>query len=181
MHHSHSCQLCFRSMKLTCDDVNGWVLSKALCPSRRLCSLRGMVRVHGAPRLLLLWLLLALTHARLLDSNKSPPSSLHGLAAAWAWFRDYWWLVLIALLFTACFLVSCLAVVQHTQLVCALCLLKAAIAVLCCCFPKIQAWFEDQMAAASEKHPQGGRGSVVGMSTRVAPPDESTPLAVKTL
>lgn len=104
---------------------------------------------------------------------------LHGLSAAWYWFKTHWALILVAILFTACFLLTCLAVVQHTQLVCALCLLKASIAVLCCCFPRIQAWFEEQMAAADRQATPGADRQPGGPSVGLTPrpvADEYTPL-----
>ena len=79
----------------------------------------------------------------------SPPlGHAHGLDAALAWLHQYWVLCLVVLLLTVCCLLGCLAVVQHTQAVLALCLLKAAVTVLCCFFPRIRAWFEEQMAQA---------------------------------
>jgi hypothetical protein len=88
----------------------------------------------------------------------------------------------VVLLLTVCCLLGCLAVVQHTQAVLALLLLKAAVTVLCCFFPRIRAWFEEQMAQADAGYrggpaaglsPAGAGGGFAG------PPyaHERTPLA----
>ena len=110
------------------------------------------------------------------SSGEQAAPPLHGFPAFWHWLQTYWVLLLVGALFTACFLLTCLAVVQHTQLVLLLCLLKASVAVLCCCFPRIQAWFDEQMAATDRQGTQGAvRQPGVGLTPRG--PDENTPLS----
>ena len=107
---------------------------------------------------LVLAVLLAVADARLLSAPPPPP--LLGVQAVRHDFHEWLPLLIGALVLLSC----CFAVAQHGQLMLALCVLKALVALVCCCIPGAKAWAEART---------GERPSLAA--------DESTPLTTTPL